>query len=135
MHFPYVSTRAPWDPTLGLLGLIFGPPVIYFACSWALSAGCGPAASGLLPSVVSSPADEHTQLLLTATRYIFFMVAASWAICTPMFIVVSLFSGNETRAVRDREQTEMFAVVFSIYPLLGALPEAIECISKGGGAI
>lgn len=135
MHIPYISTRAPWDPTLGLVGLIFGPPVVYFACSWALSAGCAPAASGLLPGVVSAPADEHTQLLLTATGYIFSLGLALWVLTMSMLLVISLFSANERRAVHVREWTEMFAVAFSIYPLVVALVEATACITKGGGAI
>lgn len=134
MQLPFVSARDPWDPTLGFIGLILGPPVIYFACSWALSNFCT-AAGGLLPGGVPVSAGPYEALLRILTSYIFFAGAIVWAICTPLTILLTLFGANERRAVRIRGLIELNAIGACLMPLIVAVPEAIDCISKGGGAI
>lgn len=135
MQLPYISTRMPWDPTLGLIGLTFGPPLLYFGCSWALSAFCATATGGLLPGVVPAPADQVEALIGSVTSYTFFAGAVVWAISTPLIILSILFGANERRAVRNRELVEVNAVASSIFPLMVAVPEAIQCIFMGGAVI
>lgn len=135
MQLPFVSTRDPWDPTLGFIGLILGPPVVYFACSWALSSFCTAAAGTLLPGVVPIGADQYASLLSTLTSYIFFAGVVVWAISVPLTIFLTLFGANERRTVRIRELIELSAISACLMPLIVAVPEAIACISKGGGAI
>ena len=94
MHLPYISTRHPWDPTLGFIGLIFGPPLLYFGCSWALSSFCTAATGGLLPGVVPIGADQYASLLRTLTSYIFFAGVVVWAISVPLTIFLTLFGAN-----------------------------------------
>lgn len=135
MQLPFVSARDPWDPTLGFIGLILGPPVVYFGCSWALSNFCTAAAGGLLPGVVPVSGDPYEALLRTLASYIFFAGAIVWAICTPLTILLTLFGANERRAVRIRELIELNAIGACLMPLIVAVPEAIDFISTGGGAI
>ena len=138
MHLPYISTRDPWDCTLGFIGLILGPPVIYLGLSWIVGGLCPTVPQSLLPVVPPATEGTHPGLesgLLSAINDLFIFLALVWALCTVLNILTAIGTGNQRAHIRFRQGLETSAIAFSLAALALGVTALTQCISTGGGAI
>lgn len=138
MNIPYISTRAPWDCTLGLLGLIVASPVIYLGLSAVVGGFCGVSSGSLLPVLTTVTEGTYPQLqsgLLSAINHLFMFLTMIWAVSTVLATFAAISVGNEAARVRCRQGLELNAVASSLAALMFALAGLTECIATWGRAI